>query len=516
MNAAAHRPRASRGRWGRYVERVRVTWDSLLLPAEPPPTPGVSPRLIWHRARDRVLPNVPFIVRLTAASVVAYLAVEQVYPGSGDLTGALTALLVVRASLVETFSSGLDRIVAVLTGVLIATVVASVTGLTWWSLAIVVGAALTMAWLFDLSDNRLETAISAMLILGAATPDASALERAGMTLIGAAIGFASTVFFPPPVMSARVSESVPAVCEQTSATVRVVAEDMRHGMTPARFDQWIRALHRVLPEIASVDGRIRESENRRRYNPRALGADEAIPVLRAGLASLDRVILGLRHALMSLQSRFPASASLDHRADPALEGVFSVVVAGIADAIGGYGNLIRAAATEDHTAVRRARRAMAEDVAEARAMLADLSLADPAGEYAWMLNPTVIGALEAVLNELSPERQHRRLSDWQARQAAATVFPLARSRAGAGGSRRRRTKGAHAATGAAQSDGDCAFPGDSASNANPPTLAITFSDGLSGPAPLPAKDAQQPGTSPDSPPTAQQGGSTNSGDQDNT
>lgn len=485
MEAGARRSTRNAGRWARYTDRVRATWHSLVRPPEPAAGgPRFGPALAWRRVRERLLPNIPFIVRLTAASVVAYLVVEQVYPGSGDLTGALTALLVVRASLVETFSSGLDRIVSVMTGVLIAAFVAGVTGLTWWSLALVISSALALAWIFDLGDNRLETAISAMLILGASSPDTSAAARMGMTVIGALVGFASTVLFPPPVLSAAVSDSVVGVSDQTATATRLIAGEMREGMTPARFDLWIRSLHRVLPEVAAADVKIRESENRRRYNPRAIRGDAAIPVLRAGLSSLDRVVLAMRHALMSLQSSFPVGAGAsagadedDRRADPAVAGVFGVVFEGIANAIGGYGPYVRAVADGDEEGARAARRAMSQDVAETRAMLADLSLAAPAGDSAWMLQPAVLSSLDAVLAELSPDRQHKRLVGWQARQSADAVFraPIQRER------RRRRGRAANGST----AEGAQAASGLD-EKAAPPTLAITYRDGLSSPG-LPEK-----------------------------
>lgn len=467
------------------MDRVRATWSALKRPAgRAPMRARIAPGVAWHRLRERLLPNLPFIVRLTAASVVAYLIVEQVYPGSGDLTGALTALLVVRASLVETFSSGLDRIAAVLTGVLIASLTASVTGLTWWSLAIVVAAALALAWAFDLSDNRMETAISAMLILGASSPETSASARVGMTLIGAAVGFAGTLLFPPPVLSFGVAEAVGDVTERSASATRLIAAEMRDGMTPARFDLWIRALHRVLPEVATADTKIRESENRRRYNPRALGEDATIPVLRAGLASVDRVVLALRHALMSLQSRFPVDADEDERRlDPALEGVFAVVFDGIADAVSEYGAYVQALATGREDDARRARRAMSEHVDETRAMLTDLSLADPSEASAWMFTPDVLSSLDAVLIELSPARQDRRLAGWQARQSAVGVF-RGRRPGGRRGQPRRPPGSARA--GSAQDGSEAGQTADAAreEDAAPPTLAITYRDALSAPEPV--------------------------------
>ena len=75
------------------------------------------------------------VFRLTAAAVVAYLVTLVLTDGAVDLTGPLTALLVVQASTVSTLKMGVVRVGAVLSGILVATLVSIWIGLTWWSWA---------------------------------------------------------------------------------------------------------------------------------------------------------------------------------------------------------------------------------------------------------------------------------------------------------------------------------------------------------------------------------------------
>ena len=72
------------------------------------------------------------------AAVLAYLFTLVLTDGAVDLTGALTALLVVQASAVSTLKMGVVRVGAVLSGVLIAILLSTWIGLTWWSLGLAV------------------------------------------------------------------------------------------------------------------------------------------------------------------------------------------------------------------------------------------------------------------------------------------------------------------------------------------------------------------------------------------
>ena len=89
--------------------------------------------------------------RLTGAAVAAYLVAEALgLVNPPPLVAALTALLVVQATATSTLFSGVERVLAVLAGVAIATGFAFVVGLTWWSLGVLVAAAIVVGQLLRL------------------------------------------------------------------------------------------------------------------------------------------------------------------------------------------------------------------------------------------------------------------------------------------------------------------------------------------------------------------------------
>src|SRR4051812_15195884 len=96
----------------------------------------------WRDVPGRAQPTLVTVFRLTAAAVVAYLLSQAVTHGALDLTGPLTALLVVQATAYSTIKMGAVRVGAVLAGILVATLLSTWSGLTWWSLAAAIAASL--------------------------------------------------------------------------------------------------------------------------------------------------------------------------------------------------------------------------------------------------------------------------------------------------------------------------------------------------------------------------------------
>lgn len=182
----------------------------------------------------RIQPHWPRIVQMTTAAVIAYLCAKAVDPTTSDLTGPLTALLVVQSNLSRSLTSGIGRVAAVLTGVLVAVVLAIWFGLTWWSLGLAIGAALTLGYLLDFGDHILETPISAMLILGVSQHDVAAETRIINTLIGAGVGMAFNLAFPPTVRLTSAQEAVRAVSLGASDVLHRPAASLNKASTAVR------------------------------------------------------------------------------------------------------------------------------------------------------------------------------------------------------------------------------------------------------------------------------------------
>ena len=149
-------------------------------------------------------------LRITVAAVASYVVATLFFPGTQPLLAPLTAMLVVQVTPVSLLASGIDRVVSVVAGVLVAVAFALVVPLEWWSLGLLILVSITIGQVLRLRANLIEVAISGMLVLGVGSLNAesAAWQRIAETLVGAAVGVAANLLFPPKVATADAGRAI--------------------------------------------------------------------------------------------------------------------------------------------------------------------------------------------------------------------------------------------------------------------------------------------------------------------
>jgi hypothetical protein len=393
----------------------------------------------WSAVPERVRPAAVQIARLTVAAVVAYVVANAVSPGIQDLTAPLTALLVVQASTVGTLQMGLVRVGAVLTGVLVAVGLASSIGLSWWSLAIVIATSLVLAKVLRLGDQSLETPISAMLILAVSAPGLAAEVRVGNTLIGTVVGIAFSLLVPVSIPNARATSAVRRVARSQAALLDEVALTLAdRSPQPEEVQAWFDWTEDIARDVDDASLAVRAVEESRRLNPRALAAAKVHPGLRAALDRLDRCLAAERSLMVVIGKEAPSPAG---GPDPSfaleLRRAFAVVLDDVADALRGFGDLVSAEFGGGNVdRVDELLDQTLDVVRETRAVLTELVLLDVDPRLQtdlWMLQGSVLAAVEQILLQLDLEQRERRSEAWleRYRVPALPIVPsLHRRRSG--------------------------------------------------------------------------------------
>ncbi len=360
------------------------------------------------------------IVRLTSASVLAYLLGQALIPGGTDLTGPLSALLVVQTSLYATLRTSLLRIAAVLSGVFVAIVVSSWVGLSWASLGLVIAVALVVGHLLRLKDSLLEVPISAMLILGVSQHDVAASTRVFNTLIGAGVGVAFSLLLPPAIGSGRGADAVREVADGTAGALRRAGQEIVDGVDASRVASWRRHTRELEHLVGVADQSLSRVEESRKLNPRSLSTANVVPTLRDGLASLDGAVLSVRAMFQTLAEELPREEGDRPGARPPgngvydqeLRGAFSVVLMDMADACEAFGTLIVAEAEGRQLEAEDALAETLEILRETRAILTELYFVDVRDvrddPSTWLLHGSMLAAVEGVLRHLDVEERARR------------------------------------------------------------------------------------------------------------
>ncbi len=271
--------------------------------------------------------------KTTLAAVLAFLVAEKLGTSPQPVLASLTALLVAQLTTYKTLSSGLDRVVSVLAGVLVAVGLASLVGLTWWSLGTAVALSLVLGRLLRLGSNLLEVPISAMIVLAVGGNSQEAEGRVYETLIGAAVGVAVNLAIAPPLHVRPAADALAELADRMAQVLRGLAGDLRGDWSRASADRWLDRARALGVEVARADQTLVRAEESSRFNPRGAVAREAQPRLRTGLSAMEHGYVALRSLCRALLDRSYYVPEHEQAYSPAARDALAVVLEEVADAL---------------------------------------------------------------------------------------------------------------------------------------------------------------------------------------
>jgi hypothetical protein len=381
-------------------------------------------------------------LRLTLAAVASYVVATLLFPDTVPLIAPLTAMLVVQVTPVSLLASGIDRVVAVVAGVSLAVLFADRTPLVWWSLGLLILASLLIGQLLMLRANLIEVPISAMLVLGVGSFGANyvAWQRITETLVGAAVGVAANLLFPPKVGAADAGRAIDGLADAVSDLLLRAADELeelvrdRDDLDTAA-DEWLGEARRITHELPEIGAALLRAEEGRRLNVRAAVTADAGPGLRQGLEALE-------HATVSIRGLFRAVYDAAHATgwpdDTSAEDLFLDVARTFRDLAAGtdaFGQLVRDDAGPSGTLTS----ADARRLQDARAAMHDAgerleaSLLTLTAPEQIELNVFALSTVKRLLSELDLDSRIRRQVQLRRRTRSPLAAPVARRR------RRRRS-----------------------------------------------------------------------------
>jgi uncharacterized membrane protein YgaE (UPF0421/DUF939 family) len=348
--------------------------------------------------RRRAQPTVATIIRLTVTAVAAFAVA---YPITGDeVLAPLTALLVVQVTLYHTFRSALQRVVSVISGVVIAVGLSRALGFTWWSLGITIAAALTIGYVLRLGGSILEVPISAMLILSLPTDDVVS-DRIVATLLGAATGLASNLVFAP-LRVGPAEEAVDDLGRRLADLLDQVADDLSAGRGPQAAAGWVARSRALTGELDRVEDTLGQAEESVRLNPRGGQVIDPRVHLRRRLQALQNVTLTVRGIARSLNDSIELSDGLNPVRDPEATRRVAEVLRELAAVLRPYGQLARTQ-TDNRDALKADVDRHLAQAGQRQQAAAEVLRTDPSGPSSgWPLRGELVSHLDRLRTMLEP------------------------------------------------------------------------------------------------------------------
>ena len=228
------------------------------------------------------------------AAVLSFVVADALDTSTSPVLAPLTALLVVHLTMYETLANGRERIVSVVAGVLVALLFASITGLNWWSLGLVVALSLVLGRLLRLGPHLPEVPISAMLVLAVGGAEPAALGRVVETLVGAVVGVLVNLLIAPPLYIQPASDAIDELAERMAGFCDDLAAALRAEWSRQTAERQLGTARELGQDVARADRHLGRTEESARLNPRGRQARDAQPRLRSTLTALEHVQVGLR------------------------------------------------------------------------------------------------------------------------------------------------------------------------------------------------------------------------------
>lgn len=385
-------------------------------------------------------------LRSAAAASIAYVIAVRLTPdkSAAPLTAPLTALLVVQVTLYATLKMSFRRVNAVVAGVLVAIAFSQLVGLSWWSLALIIVAALGVGHLVRAEEFTAEVAISAMLVLGVTSHGSLAWARVVETLIGAIVGLVFNLVLAPPVWVEQAGESVVGLARQVRQLMLRMGEEAA-GSTP--FHEAAARLHearRLDHDIGEVDEDLRQAEDSLRLNPRVREGLLHRVVLRTGLDTLE-----ICTVVMRVLARSFTDLAKEREPEPLFApetgAAIQQLLSEIADAVVSFSVLVTSNASENAESAEERLTAELRQAAATRDRLADLLLEEVRrDERQWQLRGAVLAEVNRIIDEMDTEHRSRRLLeelDRHTREQRERMPRLTRLRDRARAALRRRNRG---------------------------------------------------------------------------
>ncbi|WP_237522304.1 aromatic acid exporter family protein [Streptomyces sp. SID1328] len=360
-------------------------------------------------AARRREPVVVQTLRSAAAATVAYVIALRLSPEPAPLTAPLTALLVVQVTFFATLTNGIRRVNSVVTGVLVAIVFSLLVGLTWWSLALLLVAALSVGHLVRVDEYVNEVAISAMLVLGVTTVGYTAWARIVETLIGAIIGMACNLLLPPPVWVDAAGRSIEGLARRLRQLMLRMGEEAAGAIPWQRAAERLHEARRLDHDIIQVDAALRQAEESLRLNPRVKEGLLHRVVLRTGLDTLEICTVVLRVLARSFTDLAKARGPKELFPPPIGQTV-EQVLSEIADAVVSFAVLVTTDLSANAESAEARLTAELHTAAATRDRLAEQLLAHVGEDHEdWQLLGAVLTEVSRIIDELDTEHRSRRL-----------------------------------------------------------------------------------------------------------
>jgi hypothetical protein len=234
----------------------------------------------------------------TALAVGIAWAVAPHIPGvAGEFPyyAPLGALVSMYPTLMGSAKTGLQTLLGLGAGIVLATAVIMTTGPSWWSIPVIVGIGVILSgsgW-FGAGREYVPMAALFVLIIGGPEADAYSLGYLVQMAVGVVTGLVVNVVVAPQLTSVAAGTRILALQHRLADQLRQLGDALESESPPAHAE-WLRSSEELDVTAREVRVELQEADESRRGNPRALLHRRDVRTDHERLAALDQIVFHVR------------------------------------------------------------------------------------------------------------------------------------------------------------------------------------------------------------------------------
>lgn len=219
------------------------------------------------------------LFKTALAAVLAWVAVTRIFELPHPFLAPWSALLVVNATVLRTFSEGVFQVGGTVIGVVLAWMVGTTLGMSPLSLGVLMLAGLLVGSLTWFRDQPTTIAAAGLFVLttGYATRDEVLLLRVADTAVGIGVGLAVNLLVWPPLRDYSAARAIDRLNGAVGGLLRDIAEDIRRECSTDAVADWVERTREIDEDIDDAWGRLRLAWESGRFNPRRAAAEVRTP-----------------------------------------------------------------------------------------------------------------------------------------------------------------------------------------------------------------------------------------------
>jgi hypothetical protein len=210
------------------------------------------------------------LLKASIATVLAWQVAVHLLDSPEPFYAPLAALLVVDQTMVRSLWASVQRIAAVVLGMLVAWMVGSVVGVTWWSMVPVLLVAMLLGRWRRLGDHGIQVPI--MVLLSLLTVKGTDTQFTYLTIVetvlGGIIGVATNAVVLAPLHIQQPRDAVRSLTARVRRLLNDMSEGLREGWDAERARRWYDTSTEIVQTAPDVLETIATGRESTRMNPR--------------------------------------------------------------------------------------------------------------------------------------------------------------------------------------------------------------------------------------------------------